>query len=431
MNQSTVPTIILGGGFTGLFTALHLSHKNYSQPIILIDKQERFTFSPLLYEFLSGEMEDEQVWPRYDELLEGSGVEFVQNTVERIDLEHKEVELASGSRESYKYLVLALGSCIGYFGVEGAKEHSFCFRTGEHAVALAKNLRERFSRAVQTEDPQERRLLTTVAVVGAGPSGIELAATLADLLPNWYSELDGDPKEIRVVVIDQAGDILDSGGNNTSLRESAYQALEKRKVSVEIILGVKVCKVEGDRLEYQGEDEDRQSLPTATVVWTAGNTNLPIIQELAIPDDKRDSHGRPLVTPTLQLLDHPEVFAGGDCAGIVEESLPPTAQVAYQQGGAIAHNLVAHSEGKALETSEVSFRGTLLKLGMGESAAHLFDRFEIKGKPGHLIRQATYLQLLPTPVHNFKAATDWLVDGIFQRHSPANLASAAASALKS
>ena len=426
------PTIIVGGGFTGLFTALHLSHKNYSQPTILVDPKERFTFKPLLYEFLSGEMEDEQVWPRYEELLDGSGVKFVQDTVKGIDLEEQQVKLASGASEAYEYLVLALGSCLNHFGIEGAKEHSFSFLTGEQAVALAKHLRECFSRAVKTEDPEQRRLLTTVAIVGGGPSGVELAATLADLLPNWYKELDGDPQEIRVVVIDQADDILDSQGNNkTKLQNTAHQALAERNVSVELILGAKVCKVERDRLEYQGEGEDTQTLPTATVAWTAGTTTIPMIKELSVPDDKRDSHDRPLVSPTLQLLDHPEVFAGGDCAAVVEKSLPPTAQVAYQQGGTIAHNLIALSQSKELKQCDVSFRGTLIKLGMGESAAHIFDRFEVKGKPGHLIRQAMYLQLLPTPVHNFKASTDWLTDEIFHHHhSPASLASMAANALR-
>ena len=425
MNQSQHPTIILGGGFTGLFTALHLSQQHYSQPTILIDQKERFTFNPLLYEFLSGEMADDQVWPRYTELLQGSDLTFVQGTVKAIDLNQRQVELTSGLRYTYSHLVLALGSCLSYFGIEGAKEHSFSFRTGEQAVALTKHLRECLQQAINTDDPQQRQLLTSVAVVGAGPSGVELAATLADLLPNWYRELGGDPQDVRVVILDQDREIL-NGNNKSGLRDTAAQALSNRKVSVELMLGAKVCRVHEEGLDYQGESE-KSELRTATVVWTAGTTTLPLIKDLPIPDDKRDRHGRLCVTPTLQLLDYPEVFAGGDCAAVAQDPLPPTAQVAYQQGGAIAHNLVALSQGKELTTAEVTFRGTLLKLGLGESAAHIFDRFEIKGKPGHLIRQATYLQLLPTPVHNWKATTEWLVDGVFHRYTPAHLADAVAS----
>lgn len=103
--------------------------------------------------------------------------------------------------------------------------------------------------------------------------------------------------------------------------------------------------------------------------------------------------------------------------------------MAYQQGAAIARNLKAITEGNEPSPAEVKLRGSLIKLGLGESAANILNRFEIKGKPGHLIRQATYLLLLPTPVHNFKATGEWLVDEIFQRYChPGNLAGVAAIA---
>ncbi len=427
MSYSKDPTIILGGGFTGLFTALHLSHRHYSQPTVLIDQQERFSFNPLLYEFLSGEMSDYQVWPRYEELLKGSDVKFVQDTVKRVDLEQRQVELASGSRYTYSYLVLALGSTLSYFDVEGAKEHSFPFRNGKQAVALAKHLRDCLQRARQVADLEQRRILTTVAVVGAGPSGLELATTLADLLPNWYTELGGNPQEIRVVVVEQQTEILSGKGNNkSSLHDTAQAALSERNVPVELLLGAKVSTVQTARLELE-RDGQSETIPAATVIWTAGTTALPLIKELAIAKDKRDRHGRLHVTPTLQLLGFPEVFAGGDCAATVQDPQPPTAQVAYQQGAAIAHNLKALCEGNEPSPAEVKLRGTLMKLGLGESSAHIFDQFEVKGKIGHLIRQATYLELLPTPVHNFKVTAKWLADEILHHYSKeSNLSGAAA-----
>lgn len=431
MSHSTDPTIILGGGFTGLFTALHLSHLHYSQPALLIDQQERFSFNPLLYEFLSGEMKDDQVWPRYEGLLKDRDVKFVQDTVEAIDLEQRQVKLASGLSYNYRYLVLALGSCLGYFGVEGAKEHSLAFRNGEQVVALSIHLRDCLQRASQTADLQQRRTLTTIAVVGAGPSGVELATTIADLLPNWYSEMGGNPQEIRVVIIERDTEILGGRGNSkSSLHDTAQKALLERNVPVELLLGAKVCAVHPDQIEFQ-RDEQSETIPTATIIWTAGTTALPVIKDLPISDDKRDRTGALHVTPTLQLLDFPEVLAGGDCAAQVEKPLPPTAQVAYQQGYAIARNLKALSEGNELREAEVNLRGTLMKLGVGESAAYLFDRYYVGGKFGHLIRQATYLELLPTPIHNFKVTGKWLVDEIFQHFSEENdFASAAAMSLR-
>jgi NADH dehydrogenase len=420
MNFPTNPTVILGGGFTGLFTALHLSHQQYSQPIILIDQKERFTFQPLLYEFFSKEMGDNQVCPRYEELLEGHDITFVQARVEGIDFQQQQVSLASGISYRYKYLVLALGSAINYFGIPGAREHSLPFRTGEDANNLTRHLRDCLQRASQANNPEERRRLLTIILMGAGPSGIELAGTLGDLLPLWYAKLGGDPQEIRIVLLEQMSEIL-RGDINNRVRDIARESLSQRTVPVDLRLEHTVTAVHPDRIEFKhGEEVD--TIPTQTLVWTAGVTTHPLIRALSIPEDRRDRKGRVQVTPTLQLPDFPEVFAGGDCAAERENLLPPLAQVAYQQGRAIAGNLKALSEGKQPSPAEVSLHGSLLKLGLEESSAHLFDRFKVTGKPGHLIRQGTYLELLPTPVHNFKVTTEWLIEEIFQRHgSPSDL----------
>jgi demethylphylloquinone reductase len=150
------PTLILGGGFTGLFTALHLSHQHYQPPTILIDRDSRFIFKPLLYEFLSGEMNTQYICPRYDNLLHKSGIEFIQDTIESIDLQQRQVKLASGLHYSYGKLVLALGSVAGYCGVIGAKEYTLPFCTTEDAIALAKHLRDCLQRATQATGQENK-----------------------------------------------------------------------------------------------------------------------------------------------------------------------------------------------------------------------------------------------------------------------------------
>ncbi|MBD2100443.1 NAD(P)/FAD-dependent oxidoreductase [Leptolyngbya sp. FACHB-261] len=415
MKQTVHPTVVLGGGFTGLFTALHLCHQRYSQPIVLIDQKERFIFKPLLYEFLSGEMSTDQVWPRFGELLNCEGVTFVQDTIQTIDLSQRQVKLTSGLRYTYGNLVLALGSTVGYFGVEGAKENSFPFRTGDDAMALGEHLRRCLQQASQLQDPLQRRRLLTVAVVGAGPAGVEMAATLADLLPLWYSKLGGLPQEIQVVLLNRSKDIL-KGDVNSQLRDTALASLQRRTVPVELRSEVAVSAIRPEQVEYQRNGQ-LEILPAATTIWTAGNATHPLLKELAISKAHRNTSGRVRVMPTLQIPEFPEVFAGGDCIAQEDFSLPLTAQVAYQQGAAIARNLKAFSTGNDLQPSVVHLRGTLMKLGLGESVANLFDRVEIRGRLGHLIRQGTYLELLPNSVHNFKATTEWLTDEIFQHHS--------------
>ncbi len=414
MNSPVYQTLILGGGFTGLFTALNLAHEHYPRSVILIDKDDRFCFKPLLYEYCTGEMDAEQVVPRFEKLLKDSGVIFVQDAVQSIELHQRAVKLTSGTTYNYSNLVLALGSVTGYFHVEGARENALPLRTQEDAIALDRKLRDCMQRATQIEDAEQRRKLLTVAVIGAGASGVEMAGTLADLLPHWYEALGGNSQEIRVVLLNHSKEILE-GDINHYLREIAEQELKKRAVPVEFIFGAEATAIYPDAVEYKRDDKT-ETLPASAIIWTTGTNTHPLIKDLPISQENRDHHGRPFVTTTMQLLDFPEVFAGGDCAAIKDNSLPPTAQVAYQQGNAIAHNLKAMALGQQLKPAEVNLRGTLLKLGIDNSVANIFDRFQIEGEIGHLIRQGTYLELLPTPVHDFKVTSDWLKDEIFHRH---------------
>ncbi|OUL33510.1 NADH dehydrogenase [Nostoc sp. T09] len=414
MNSPVYQTVIVGGGFTGLFTALHLAHEHYPRSVILIDQNDRFCFKPLLYEYFDGEMDTFQVVPRFSELLKGSGVIFVQDTVQSIDLQQREVKLISGNSYNYSNLVLAVGSVTSYQHVEGAKEHALAFWTQQDAIAIDKHLRSCLQKALQTEDAEQRRQLLTVVVVGGGASGVEMAATLADFLPHWYSALGGNSNEIRVVLLNHGKEIL-NGDINDPLRPTAEQELQKRVVPVEIILEAGATAVRPNAVEYKRHDR-LETLQTYTTIWTAGTSTHPLIKDLAIPQEHRDKRDRLLVTPTMQLLDFPEVFAGGDCAAVQDSSLPPTAQVAYQQGADIAKNLKAIALGEDLQPAQVNIRGTLLKLGLGAAAANLFNTFEVAGEPAHLIRQGTYLTLLPTPIHDFKATTEWLDEEIFHNH---------------
>ncbi|MBW4595323.1 MAG: NAD(P)/FAD-dependent oxidoreductase [Brasilonema angustatum HA4187-MV1] len=413
MSNPVSQTIILGGGFSGLFTALHLANQDYPHSIILIDSNERFCFKPLLYEYFSGEMDSFQVVPRFTELLKGSGVTFVQDTVESIDLHQRQVKLTSGTSYNYSNLVLALGSVTGYFDVEGAKEYALPFRTQKDAIAIDQHLRKCLQKAAQTEDPEQRRKLLTVAVIGGGPSGVEMAATLADFLPDWYAALKGNPQEVRIVLINNSKEILK--GDRDSMREIAQKSLQKRTVEIEVLLGAKVTAISPSTVEYQRDDKS-ETLLTCTTIWTTGTTTHPLIKDLPIPDEHRDKRGRLKVTQTLQLPDFPEVFVGGDCAVVEGASFPPTAQVAYQQGVTIAQNLKAIALGNDPKPVKVSLRGTLLKLGLNDAAANIYDVLEVKGEPAHLIRQATYLRLLPTPIHNLKATAEWLNEEIFHHH---------------
>jgi NADH:ubiquinone reductase (non-electrogenic) len=413
MNQ-TLPTIILGGGFVGLFTALHLGQQKYSRPIILIEQRDRFTFKPLLYELLTGEMHLEQICPLYTELLKGSKVTLVQDTVKSIDLPQKRIFLESGKVYDYGNLVLALGSKPTYFNTPGAAENALPFASASDAMTLKMRLQDCLQTAISTKDPERRSHLLTVAIIGAGPAGVELACTLADLLPVWYDSLDGDYEEIRIVLVNRSNEIL-KGDINSRLRQTAKNFLSDRTVAVELLLDAAVTEIRPMGVEYKQQGESG-FLAATTIVWTGGTEPHPLLQTLPIAPENRNKRGQLNVLPTLQLPDFPEVFVGGDCSSVNAEPQPATAQVAYQQGKAIAYNLKASSEGRSLMSAQVNLRGTLMKLGIGEGVANIFDRFELKGELGHLIRQGTYLELLPTPIYNAKTTAEWFTDGVLQRH---------------
>jgi NADH dehydrogenase len=418
-NQSNKPTIILGGGFVGLFTALHLSQQNYHHPIVLIEPRERFSFKPLLYELLSGELHCQQVYPAYKDLLAGSGITWLQDKVQRIDLYQQQV-MTSNQTYDYGNLVLALGSQTTYLNTPGAAEYALPLTSGAEAIALRQHLQHCLRLARQTADPQQRQQLLTVAIIGAGPAGIELACTLGDLLPLWYEELGGDGEEIRVVLVNRSRELL-KGDINSRLRCRAQRALRRRVVPVELLFDASVVAIHPDGVDYQqsgNADGTMQTLRAGTIAWTAGTAPHPLLMQLPMAVEQRDRRGRLLVTPSLQLPDFPEVFAAGDCATSADNPQPPTAQVAYQQGKAIAQNLQAIATGRPPKTATVHLRGTLMKLGLNEGIANLFNKIEIKGQPGHLIREATYLELLPTPAHNLKNTADWLTDELFHRHRP-------------
>lgn len=416
-------TIIVGGGFVGLFTALRLHQLHYDDPVILIDPHERFVFKPLLYEYVSGEMRVEQVFPSYHQLLAGRGINFVQGSVTEVDFDQRQVVLATGELYRYRYLVLGVGSQQGYFGTEGAAEHGFAFRTEADAIALRRHLEACLDRASQLADGPEKQALLTFAVVGAGPSGVEMAAMLADLLPLWWCRYFNStvPKGdgLRVVLINHGPEIL-AGDANEGLRQPVLKELQKRHMPVELKLGVGVKAVAADHITFSVSGKDAiETLATATTIWTAGTANNELLKGLPLPADQRDKHGRPLVTSTLQLVAHPEVFAAGDCAMDKDAPQPPLAQVAYQQGSAIADNLAALHRDKALTPAHVGLRGTLMKLGLGNGIANLFNKVQIKGKTGSMMRDATYLSLIPAPGHDLKVIEEWLSDEfVGQYHSP-------------
>lgn len=413
MQSPSPPTIILGGGFAGLFTALHLQQQRYANSVILIDPHDRFVFKPLLYELLTDEIHAEQICVPYEKLLTGS-TKFIKGSVQSLDLPNRRVILSNGQHYDYGHLVISLGSKSNYFNTPGAARYSFPFTTDREALILKHHLMNCLDQAHKSANSSERNALLTVAIVGAGPAGVELACTLADILPLWYDSINGDYENIRIVLLNRGTAIL-KGDINSRLRQIATTALADRTITVEKRFGITIEEITHDGIRYLDADQSH-CLNAATVIWTAGTRPHSLLKTLAIRSEQRDPSGRLRVSPTLQLADYPEVFVGGDCAHQREQPQPATAQVAYQQGKAIAQNLIHLATGQPPQPRPINLRGTLLKLGIAEGAASLFNRVELTGEVGRILRQVTYLELLPSPRHNLRQTAEWLTDEVFQRH---------------
>ena len=396
--------VILGGGFGGLFTALELAG---AADITLVSDASHFLFTPMLYEYLSGEVEAWHIAPRYDELLDES-VHFVQSAVTGVDLTAQTVALSSREQTlNYDVLVLALGGVSNYAGVEGAEEFSLPFRKIEDADNLRHLMVAALDRIPPDMAPQDARRELTFAVVGAGASGCELSTKMADLLNDAFERraLHGEP---RVLVIEMGDRVVPGMGDQ--IREFVEDAL--RESRVEVHTKTRVVKVaENDlTLEHEGNQE---TLQIAGVVWTGGVRMSPVIEQLNAEKNRR---GLLMVKPTLQLSEHVNVFALGDIAFFADATptLQGTAQLAFQQASLAGSNIKAYLEGGEMRTRHFEELGEALSLGT-ERAAVLTAGKAFGGALARQARFALYTSRLPTWHHRLRVGASWFFGGTAPR----------------
>lgn len=391
--------LILGGGFAGLFTALELTG---SADVTLVSDADHFLFTPMLYEYLSGEVEAWHIAPSYDELLNES-VHVVQDSATGLDLHSQTVSLANHDKLSYDMLVLALGGVTNYVGVEGAEEFSLPFRKLQHANELRRRMVAALDRIPPQTAPQDVRRDVTFAVVGAGASGCELSTKMADLLLDAFKRraLHGEP---RVLVIEMSDHVVPGMGEQ--IRVFVEDAL--RQSHVEVHTQTRVVKVTADELTFEHEGK-RETLKTAGVVWTGGVKMNPVIEQLDVEKNKR---GLLIVNPTLQLPEHNNVFALGDIAVYPDATptLAGTAQLAFQQASLAARNINAFVEGNELHTKHFEELGEALSLGT-ERAAVLTGGKAFGGALARQARFALYTSRLPTWHHRLRVGVSWFLGG--------------------
>jgi NADH:ubiquinone reductase (non-electrogenic) len=361
---------ILGGGFGGLYTALNLARLPWAvmPEIILIDKSDRFLFTPFLYELVTDEMQEWEIAPTFMELIADTGIQFIQGLVTNINLDAKQVEVNIGQPSilTYDRLVLALGGETPMHYVAGASEYAIPFRSLTDFYRLNSKLE-----LLEVSNRDKIR----VCIAGAGSSGVELACKIADRLQ----------ERGRVRLVDRHNKILIN--STEANRVIAELALSQRGVWTDLNTSVSQVTEDEVTLDYaDGSD----TLPVDIVLWTVGSSFSRVIQNL------------PVVI--------------GDLAGIEAngEPLPATAQVAFQQSQYCAWNIWASLNQKSLVNFNYIPLGEFISLGIDGATASIFGKFSIDGFPASAIRRLAYLLRMPTLQHQWKIGSHWFTKPLIE-----------------
>jgi len=392
--------IIAGGGFGGLFTALEL---NDSFDITLLTDSNHFIFKPLLYEYLSGEVEAWHIAPPYEELLDRH-VRINRAPLKAVEFSNWTVTLADNTTLDYDALVLALGAITNYAGVPGAAEFALPFRELAHADQLRERMVTALDQVAPDLPPQDVRKAMTFVIVGGGASGVELATKMADLLRDAFRRraLHGEP---RVLVIEMGDKLVPGMGEE--IRDYVEGALRESRVEIHTLTKVVQVTETSVIIEHAGAETE---IPTAAVVWVGGVQINPLVKNL---DLEKTERGLIKVHPTLQTVSQETVFALGDIAFVPDAAptLAGTAQLALQEASLVARNLTAYLDGsEKLETRHFEELGEAVSLGT-ERAAVLAGGKAFGGSLARQARFAMYTGRLPTWHHRLRVGASWFFGG--------------------
>ena len=396
--------MIVGAGFGGLSVARGLRRAGID--VVLVDQNNYHLFTPLLYEVGTALLDSSEIaYPVRGIFHRVPNVDFRKGRVTHIDLSAREVRTAEGAI-GYDYLVVSAGSVNNFFGNHSAERHSFALKDMGEALALRNQILARFEEASWTEDAARRRLLLSFVVVGGGPTGVEFAGALSELihlvLRKDFPRLRLDEVEIRMV--EAVDHIL--GAFETRLQEWAVARL--LRMGVQVILGSAVEEIGLEEVRLT----DGTVLPAATVVWTAGVKASGLGAQLGV---ELERGGRVPVGPTLQLAGHPEVFVIGDLAHAEDQDgrpLPQLAAVAQQQGKAVARAVQAIVRGQTPQPFHYRDRGILATIGRNAAVVQM-GRVRFHGFIGWVTWLTVHLILLISFRSRILVLINWAYDYFF------------------
>lgn len=395
--------VIAGAGFGGLTCARAL--KRAAVDVLIVDRNNYHLFTPLLYQVASALLDPGEIARPVRSLIRPlANVDFKQAEVTGADLDGRML-LTDRGEIPYDYLVLATGSQSDYFGNASLARHAYGLKDLEEGLALRNRILSQFESSRWATDAEQRRVLLTFAVVGAGPTGVELAGSLVELihlvLRKDYRDLDLG--EVRVLLLEAAAALL--GTFVPTLREAARKSLEKK--GVEVMLGAKVESVDESSIRLVGGKE----IPAGTVIWTAGVRASDLGKALGIELGRQ---ARVKVEPTLQVPGHPAAFVIGDLAGASVEGapLPMLIPVAMQEGKQVAATIAELVRNGGAKAFRYKDPGIMATIGRNSAVAE-FGAVRLSGFLGWLMWLGVHLVNVISFRSRLIVLVNWAWDYLF------------------
>ena len=379
--------LVLGAGFGGLSFVRHFTQKKAE--IRLVDQRNHHLFQPLLYQVATGGLVMQSIAePVRCIFSKRKNVQVLMDTVESIDLQSKSVKTANRTLD-YDYLIIAVGMVSSYFGNNHWAKHSIGLKSLQDARNIRARVLSAFEKAESITDETQRRQLMTIAIVGGGPSGVEMAGALCELTRRVFkSEFRSiKPEESQILLIEGSDRLLGAFSHKSSERALS----DLRKIGVDVRLNTKVESIEENTIVFNG-----QRIQSSCIIWTAGVEGAPLLKQLNAPLDRR---GRLLVEADCSLKEHPEVFAIGDIASFENSSgaeVPGVSPAAIQMGQHVSRIIRKEIDsGKTTSGSRPAFKyrdkGSMATIGRSAAVAEL----------GRLTFSGSFAWLLWLGVHLF------------------------------
>lgn len=387
--------VIVGAGFAGLSAARALG--NSPCEVLLVNRENYHTFVPLLHQVATCGLAPEHIVCSIRNLIKKySNIKFVTTEVDKIDLETKIIEV-NGVLINYDYLILACGSTSRFFGVPGAYEHSLTLKSLQNSVNIRNHLLNCFEAAPEEVRVSRQQQHLTFTIVGGGATGVEMAGDLATLvygtLSKDYPNLDF--RRVRVLLLHSGERLLPE----MPTRLSNYTARQLQQLGVEVQLNSRVTGVTENAVHL----EDSRVIPCHTVIWTAGVEGNNKLNKWGLLTNRNN---QVKVFSTLQVPEHPQVYAVGDLAALHDKQLPSSAPVAIQQGITAANNILRQIKGKNPQPLRYQHQGSMVIIGRHAAVAHI-GKVKLTGFAAWFLWLVIHLACLPGNLNRLQVLISW------------------------